>query len=179
MDFFDLLILAAIALPAVLRWLGEQSRKRAPETDVPVQSADADTDVEVESEFERALREISRALGGEPVDTEPQQVPDPAPEPVVETRAERPNPGRQGPEWREESFETRGAETLKRARAEPFRRLKLRRINVPNVVETAQPKYVKKSRLHAILGHAGGARDAIIVSEILRPPLAMRDPDET
>ncbi|MDX1740201.1 MAG: hypothetical protein R3178_02870 [Rhodothermales bacterium] len=178
MDFFDFLILAALALPAIFRWLGDQSRKSGSENQEPVSSPPGDTDEAVESEFERALREIGRALGGEPVDEAPQPVPDPVPEPDAEVRQRRSPTRREDEEWLEESFEAAGSEALRRASAEPFRRLKLRRIDVPDVMDPVDGPRRRKPRARALLGRPGGARDAIVFSEVLRPPLAMRDPDE-
>lgn len=173
LDFFDFLILAALALPAIMRWLGDQSRKGQPEAETPAHPPAKESSGE--SEFERALREIGRALGSdssEPEHTVQNPVPASAP-----TRAPA---SRREPEetWREESFETGRSDALRKARTEPFRRLKLRRIEIPSVAELDIAPRSAAPRVKALLHTPSSARDAVAFSEVLRAPLALRDAED-
>ena len=178
MDFFDFLILAALALPALLRWIGERSKKDTPDSQADYDYQPAESVDEPESEFERALKEISRALGGEgtAIETPPPTVPDA----VYKADAQEPRPARQESEAfrREESFEREGSDRLRKASAAPFRRLKLRRIEIPVLEEPSVAPPPPRSTMLARLREPGGARNAIVFSEVLRAPLALRDPEE-
>jgi hypothetical protein len=174
MELFDFLILAALALPAIFRWLGERSKKsqqQAPvETEIPLD----ESETVGETEFERALREISRALGGDVPEREPEPPPRPPAEPA---RVESAKSQQRAFEL-EDAFEKRRSETRKKAAAEPFRRLKLRRIEAPVVEDISPGRPAASSHVRESLLRPSSSRNAILFSEVLRPPLALRDPDD-
>ncbi len=170
MDFFDLLILALIALPAIFKWLGDQAKKGQPQGPGSPEPRDESRDAE-ESDFERALREIGLALGGqepEPVVVEP--------EPRTTHHAPRPSQKDPGGFSREEAFEDRSEEFHPPVEAAPFRRLRLARIEAPEVEEVAAAPAADQSTARTLLRSASNARRAFLLSEVLGKPLAFRDP---
>lgn len=165
MDLFDLLIIAFLLLPALLRWIGKKSQPQTGEIPGPDVS---EAEPHAESAFERALREISRSLEqetqpAEPTRKAPQQPPQQAP--AAETAFAR-----------EESFERHGrsrAPSTPALPSVPFRKLKHTRI------ETAPPEAAMRARHRHRLSHqlreARSARDAVLFAEVLGPPVAYRD----
>ena len=172
MDLFDLLILAALALPAIFRWIGERSRKDQPAPPPrPAEEADA------ESDFERALREIGVALGG--VEPEPEEIPTAPVEEPVEKAAplRRADLTADSAFSREEAFERITSEAREDVEAMAFRQLELPTIAAPEVERVASARVRSRYDVPKLLRRGESARQAILLSEVLRPPLALRDAD--
>lgn len=165
MDLFDLLILSLFALPALLRWI-EQSRKgerqgdSAPSTESPAGDS-------LRGEFERALEEIGLTLQGKPV-------PDSAP------KRDGPHASRGSQKAleserafsREEQFERR-SRPHGSGGAIPFRELK--KVEIASPYSRRRSTMSRKTRLiKRRLGNRAATRNAILLSEILGPPVAMR-----
>lgn len=180
MDLFDLLILAALALPAIFRWISERSRKGEPGP-LPSTTPEKQERPSGETDFERALREISTALGGkEPSEPDFDVVEDAREAPVVPDPPRKGDSAERGGFSREEAFERETAESRRRAAALPFKRLKLRRIRAPEIEVIGSASPAPTSAVSQMLRGAKSARDAIVASEILGRPLALREspPDE-
>ncbi len=160
MDLFDLLIIAFLALPALLRWVGKKSRQ---ETNGTVEPDAAASEPRGESAFERALREIGRAL------EEPGEVAAPRRETAP------PAPRDDSAFAREDAFERRGRERVQAPvfPAAPFRKLKKASIDVSLLPEVTRRS--GRPRLKRKLRQYRSSREAILLSEILGPPIAYRD----
>lgn len=176
MDFFDFLILAALALPAIFRWLSERSRAGdAGQPPVATDEPDAVPHDSGETEFQRALREISQALAGGPSEREAEPA-----EQVDESFREFSPPHWEGTRTtsgfsREEAFEKEVAESSRHAATVPFKRLKLRRIEAPEIEQVSTPAGGRRSGIPTFLRGAKSVRQAIIASEVIGRPLALRD----
>jgi hypothetical protein len=177
MDFFDLLILAALALPALFRWFGNQSKKKQTPTSAPPVDDRPEYVEAEESEFARAIREIGEALGGQ----EPESRPAERQEYVPDEFRPRQKAATGSGFTREESFERAPSRSRTPAAAVPFKSLKLARIETPELEEVVPEKRATAaSGVVALLRARHSARDAVMLSEVLRPPLALRrqSPDE-
>lgn len=177
MDFFDLLILAALALPALFRWFGNQSKKKQTPTSAPPVDDRPEYVEAEESEFARAIREIGEALGGK----EPESRPAERREYVPDEFGPKQEAATGSGFTREESFERAPSRSRTPAAAVPFKSLKLARIETPELEEVVPEKRATAAGgVVALLRARRSARDAVMLSEVLRPPLALRrqSPDE-
>ncbi|MBT8400670.1 MAG: hypothetical protein KJO98_09350 [Rhodothermia bacterium] len=166
MDLFDLLILSLFAIPALLRWI-EQSRKGQRE-DGAVSSDEAhergDT---LRTEFERALEEIGLTLQGKPVPERSPQADRPR-----ELRSDPTSSKAKGAFSREEQFE-RARRPEGSVAAAPFN--ELRKVEIASPYSKRQSTVSRKTkRIKRHLGNRDMTRDAILLSEILGPPVALR-----
>ncbi len=167
MDFFDLLILSLLALPALIRWI-EQSRKAEKGNGAPASTGTSEGRRTVRSEFERALEEIGLTMQGKPV-------PEPgSSRPADEFRERRAvEDSRESARGftREEQFER--TPRHKAVGAVPFRELKKVEIASPySRRQTTIPQRTR--RIRSRLTKSSTAREAVLLSEILGPPVALR-----
>lgn len=167
MDLFDLLIIAFLLLPALLRWIGQKSQSRTGPTAGPEAT---DAEPHGESAFEQALREISRSLELEVDTAEPPRRASKQPRHDAPRKASREETAFE----REEAFEHRGrpAPSGPAMPAMPFRKLKKTKI------DTSPPPPPTHTFVHSPISgklrRHGSARDAVLFSEILGPPVAYR-----
>ncbi len=166
MDLFDLLILSLLAVPALLRWI-EQSRKAERENGVAPSAEAPEQRDSLRTEFERALEEIGLTLQGKPV---PERSPAADGSRVSRRDQKALEPDRAFS--REEQFE-RTPRAQGSGGAIPFRELK--KVEIASPYSRRRSTVSRKTRrIKKRLGNRSTTRDAILLSEILGPPVAMR-----
>ncbi len=171
MDLFDLLIIALLALPALLRGLERAAKRRkageSPDTETPTFEPSDE-----ESDFHRALREIGLVLAGdEEALGKARREAETPPEPEYSPRPQR-SPAASPPAFaREEAFEAR-SDAARLDATVPFRSLKMAKIEATRAEQTPGPAAGRRDDIKRMLRNPKYLRDAVILAEILGSPRA-------